>query len=198
MCQTGENEEDPIKLLYITPERFSKSDRLRSLLRSLTQNGLLSRFVIDEAHCLSQWGHDFRPDYLSLANVRVEYPSVPIMCLTATANQSVVRDSMRIMKMSNDTYQHTQSFNRKNLSYKVVKKNGNGIDDLAAIVFSKKNQSGIIYCFSRKDCENVAEALQVKIPEMIGRIDFYHADLPPEERARKQSEWSKGNVKVLW
>ena len=120
------------------------------------------------------------------------------MLLTATANQSVVKDSMRIMKMHSDTYLHTQSFNRPNLIYSVRQKTNKIIDDLAAIIQAKKNQSGIIYCFSRKDCETVSNKIQLKIPEMVGKIDFYHADLSPEERNRKQTAWSKGEVRVLW
>jgi bloom syndrome protein len=197
MCHQGEFESNPIKLLYITPERYSKSERLRSLLRNLVSKGLLSRFVIDEAHCLSQWGHDFRPDYLSLANIRSEFPVIPIMALTATANQAVVNDSMRIMKMRPDTFLHTQSFNRANLSYEVKKKTGNGYDELAAIVLSKKHQTGIIYCFSRKDCESVSENLRMKIPEMRNKIDYYHADISTDDRTRKQLLWSKGDIKVL-
>lgn len=122
------------------------------------------------------------------------------MCLTATANQAVVNDSIRIMKLSKNVFKHTQSFNRPNLIYSIRKKvnDKKTIEDLADIIRSRKNQSGIIYCFSRKDCETVAEKLQLQMSEMHGKIDFYHADIPTEERNRKQNLWSKGEIKVLW
>lgn len=111
-------DESRIKLLYITPEKFSKSTAIRNLLQQLMQFKLLSRFVLDEAHCLSQWGHDFRPDYLRLTEIRQLCPSVPIMALTATANQSVVQDIIKCLHLQ-APFVHTQSFNRPNLTYKV-------------------------------------------------------------------------------
>lgn len=156
------DDEARIKMLYITPEKFSQSEQLKRLLTKLANNSLLSRFIIDEAHCLSQvmcscrrwccvvlftgcgdscccfyraapvpllcvfhlihinicfhgqyvqWGHDFRPDYLKLSQIRSLYPKVPLMALTATANNSVVQDCMRILQMK-DPYLHSQSFNR--------------------------------------------------------------------------------------
>jgi bloom syndrome protein len=81
---TLNNPENEVKMLYITPERYSKSSALKGILNKLNDKGNLSRFVIDEAHCVSSWGHDFRPDYLVLANLRNDFSNVPIMALTAT------------------------------------------------------------------------------------------------------------------
>lgn len=186
-----------IKMLYITPEKFSKSAALKSLLSSLEKKGLLSRFVVDEAHCLSQWGHDFRPDYLSLTNLRSLYSSVPIMCLTATANQTVVKDSIAIMKMRN-CFLHSQSFNRSNLHYSVRRKESSKtMQEMADIIKEKRGQTGIIYCLSRKDTEQCAEELVEILPHMRNQITFYHADLKQDVRERRQKDWSKGEIKVI-
>ena len=148
-----------------------------------------------------QWGHDFRPDYMELKNLRRDYPTVPIMCLTATANKSVVDDSIRIIGFRSDSFLHTQSFNRTNLNYSVRKKAGDNksvIQDLAKIIKQNLNQSGIIYCLSKQNCEDVSRDLQVELPEMRQKIDFYHADVPVDERIRRQNAWSKGELMVLW
>ena len=95
-CYNSEQERQTypnrMKMLYITPERFAKSTSLRDVLKKVDEKGMLSRFVIDEAHCLSQWGHEFRPDYLSLRDLRRNHPDVPIMALTATANKVIKND----------------------------------------------------------------------------------------------------------
>jgi bloom syndrome protein len=200
-CNRGLSAEDDntVKLLYITPEKFSKSTAMQSLLKQLANNGLLSRFVIDEAHCLSQWGHDFRPDYLELKNIRNICPNVPIMALTATANQSVVRDCMRIIQMNNP-FLHTQSFNRVNLTYTVKKKETGKqlIADLADYILKRKGATGIIYCLSKKDTETIAEELISAIPSMKKQITFYHADVPAQQKEQRQRLWSKGDIKLIW
>lgn len=189
-------DERRVKLLYITPEKFSKSGQLRNLLTHLSSNGLLSRFVIDEAHCLSQWGHDFRPDYLELKNLRTVCPNVPIMALTATAKKSVVQDCIQIMRMQNPFLQ-IQSFNRPNLHY-YVKKKEKVLEDMAIYIRARRQHSGIVYCLSKRDTETVTEKLLELLPEMKRQITFYHADVSPPEKEKRQRAWSKGDVKVIW
>ena len=185
-----------IKMLYITPEKFSKSNGTQVMLQKLANLGLLSRFVIDEAHCLSQWGHDFRPDYLQLSKLRDLCPNVPIMGLTATANKQVVDDCIRIMKLRNP-FLHSQSFNRENLHYFVRPKDKNLLDNIAAYVTERKHQTGIIYCLSKKDAEEVCSNLKQKIPEMKKQITFYHADVETNAREERQRQWSAGVIKVI-
>ena len=146
-----------------------------------------------------QWGHDFRPDYLELKMLRYICPKVPIMLLTATANQTVVRDCMEIVQMRNP-FLHTQSFNRTNLRYFVKAKDSGKhcIDDIADYVLKHKNETGIVYCFSKKDTENMAESLIKALPEMRNQITFYHADVHVNDKERRQRSWSKGDIKVIW
>jgi superfamily II DNA helicase RecQ len=184
-----------IKMLYITPERFSKSDGLRDVLKRLAVKGMLSRFVVDEAHCLSNWGHEFRPDYLSLKLLRSTCPGVPIMALTATANRLVVDDCKKLLHMQNE-YTFSMSYNRTNLRYAVRQKTSKIAQDIAKIVQARRKDTGIIYCLSKRDCETVAEALKKEIPAMRGEIDFYHADVSEQERKRRQNSWSRGDIKV--
>jgi len=133
------DDDNTIKMLYITPEKFSRSEQLIRLLCGLRDRRLLSRFVMDEAHCLSQWGHDFRPDYLNLKQLRIKFPEVPLMCLTATANKSVVDDVIKILSMRNP-HIHTQSFNRNNLRYYIRKKESDKklIQELSEYIFKRR------------------------------------------------------------
>lgn len=189
-----------VKLLYLTPEKLNNSQMMQSLLRRLHSKKLLSRLVVDEAHCLSDWGHDFRPDYNKLGMLRREYPGVPLMALTATANEKVVGDAIRALDMRNE-YRYTSSFNRPNLRYEVRRKDTKTIDAIAEYISKRPSESGVIYCLSRKDCEKLAEKLQEHVRSKSGcnrvRVSFYHADLDPHERQRRHSEWSNGIISVL-
>ena len=188
--------EDLIQLLYITPEMISKSQNMVNAFRELYRRRKLARIVIDEAHCVSQWGHDFRPDYKLLGDIRRQFDGVPVMALTATATENVKVDTMHNLGMQNCEI-FTQSFNRPNLTYEVRSK-GKAKDVLDSIANtineSYRNQSGIIYCLSRKNCEKVAEKLreQYKI-----KAHHYHAGMEGHEKSIVQRQWQAGKYNVI-
>ncbi|KAG7155925.1 Bloom syndrome protein-like, partial [Homarus americanus] len=149
-----------VKLLYVTPEKISASQKFGNTLETLYQRQKLSRFVIDEAHCVSQWGHDFRPDYKKLNVLRQRFPGVPFIALTATATPRVRVDILKQLGLSDPKW-FLSSFNRSNLKYSVLPKKGKSLcHEIATLIKSKyKNQSGIIYCLSRKECDTTANDL---------------------------------------
>ncbi|KAM7396702.1 hypothetical protein PAMP_019725 [Pampus punctatissimus] len=178
---------DPIiKLLYVTPEKVSASNRLISALQNLYERGLLARFVIDEAHCVSQWGHDFRPDYKRLHELRQKFPKVSMMALTATATPRVQKDILNQLNMTQPQV-FTMSFNRINLKYAVLPKKPKKVDE-DCINWIKKHyprDSGIVYCLSRNDCDAMAESLQ-----RAGILALsYHAGLRDGDREYVQTKW---------
>uniref|UniRef100_K3WP36 DNA 3'-5' helicase n=1 Tax=Globisporangium ultimum (strain ATCC 200006 / CBS 805.95 / DAOM BR144) TaxID=431595 RepID=K3WP36_GLOUD len=189
-----------IKLLYVTPEKIASSTMLNNMFESLQKRGMLARFVIDEAHCISQWGHDFRKDYMSLGQLRSKFPSVPIMALTATANNQTESDIVRNLKLSHP-FVTRSSFNRPNLTYDVRKKTSKFMDEIVDYVRKHIDDSGIIYCLSKKDCEQTAEklikALGFEGTRKAQQISFYHAGLESEDRAFRHHEWSKGKIKLI-
>lgn len=178
---------DPIiKLLYVTPEKVSASNRLISALQNLYERGLLARFVIDEAHCVSQWGHDFRPDYKKLHELRQKFPNIPMMALTATATPRVQKDILNQLNMSRPQV-FTMSFNRTNLKYSVLPKKPKKVDE-DCICWIKKHyprDSGIVYCLSRNDCDALAESLNRAGIQALA----YHAGLNDGDREYVQSKW---------
>lgn len=189
-----------IKMLYVTPEKIASSGMLSNLFESLEKRGLLARFVIDEAHCISQWGHDFRKDYLNLGTLRTKFPSVPIMALTATANSQTEADIVKNLKLRNPFITRS-SFNRPNLTYDVRKKTSKFMSEIADFVRKHIDDSGIIYCLSKKDCEQTAEklikALGFEHTRKASQISFYHAGLEAGDRAYRHHEWSKGKIKLI-
>lgn len=185
--------EPNIKLLYVTPEKLSASDSLISLLRNLHQNDKLTRFVIDEAHCVSQWGHDFRPDYKRLSVLRDQFKNIPFMALTATATQKVRLDIAEQLRLR-DAKWFMQSFNRNNLKFEVRAKNKYTLDEITTMLktdFHKK--TGIIYCLSRNECDDLAAKLSKHGVSCVS----YHAGHDDESRRTIQEDWTKGKFNVV-
>ncbi|KAK0372680.1 RecQ family ATP-dependent DNA helicase [Colletotrichum limetticola] len=183
-----------IQLLYVTPEMLNNSDNFMRALTSLYSNKRLARIVIDEAHCVSQWGHDFRPDYKALGKLRNHFPTVPIIALTATATQNVIVDIKHNLGM--DSCQvFSQSFNRPNLTYEVRRKEKELIHKIADLIMSKYDgQCGIVYTLSRKTAEQVAEKLRSQYGV---KASHYHAQMTPEDRIRVQREWQADRIHVV-
>lgn len=194
--QLANNGGGGMELLYITPEMLSKNQMLIKALEKLHHRNRLARLVIDEAHCVSQWGHDFRPDYKELGEVRTRFPGVPVMALTATATENVKVDVMHNLKMRGCEV-FLQSFNRPNLTYEVRPKGKNDevLSSIAeTIKGSYRNQCGIVYCLSRNTCEAVAESLRNKYKI---KAEHYHALLKSEKKAEVQKDWQRGKCHVI-
>lgn len=192
------NERNPehfIELLYVTPEMVSKNVTFNNAMQTLYHKKKFARLVIDEAHCVSQWGHDFRPDYKTLGQVRQKFPNVPVMALTATATQNVIVDIKHNLNMKNCRV-FSQSFNRPNLYYEVKTKTSNpkATEAIWTLINEKySGLTGIVYTLSRKQAEQVASSLMDN--GIVAR--HYHAGIDPEEKVEVQTKWQKGIVKVV-
>ncbi|KAL1922577.1 uncharacterized protein VTP21DRAFT_10116 [Calcarisporiella thermophila] len=184
-----------LRLLYVTPEMLSKSSQFQNALRRLHQKNLLARFVIDEAHCVSQWGHDFRPDYKQLGSLKEQFPTVPMMALTATANEKVKEDVLHNLRIRGCAV-FVSSFNRTNLRYEVLPKNAKTIyaDIHSFITAQHAGESGIIYCTSKRACEEMADRLQ---RDYGMRVRHYHAGMDPTDRHEVQRLWQSGKIHVI-
>ncbi len=181
-----EVQEGRYRLLYVAPERLMLGSFL-AVLRRLA----VELIVIDEAHCISEWGHDFRPEYRQLAELRHHFPRAAMMALTATATERVRADIVKHLQLR-DPALHVGSFNRANLTYRIVPKRG-PYEHLLAFLRPRQGESGIVYCQSRRGAEGLAERLERD--GITARP--YHAGLSPEERSRHQDLFSRDEVPVI-
>lgn len=177
-----------LKLLYVAPERLMQSgDQFIDFLKSVN----ISLFAIDEAHCISSWGHDFRPEYMQLRKLKIHFPDVPLIALTATADKLVQKDiTERLGLQSAPLY--ISSFNRPNIFYTVEPKR-NSYGQLLDYLEKHKDESGIIYCLSRNSVDKLAEDLR---DEGFNALP-YHAGLDKEKRDKHQELFLKDEVKII-
>jgi len=174
------------RMLYVAPERLMLDTFLE---RALNWN--IAQFAIDEAHCISEWGHDFRPEYRELKKLRTHFPDVPMMALTATATERVRADIVKQLKLREPRC-YVASFNRPNLFYRVVPKTA-PYEQLLEFIRSRPNDSGIVYCASRKSAESVARNLN----EDEVSAKPYHAGLTSFERTKNQEAFLRDDVRVV-
>jgi ATP-dependent DNA helicase RecQ len=179
-----------IKLLYVAPERLM-SDRFLEFLDQIQHSIGIATFAIDEAHCVSEWGHDFRPDYRQLSTIRLRYPHAPFLALTATATDRVRQDIIHQLQLRQPSVS-VSSFNRQNLYYEIRPKSKDCYKQLIKIV--KQNQgSGIIYCLSRKKVDEITAQLQ---RDGIDALP-YHAGLNNSVREENQQRFIRDDVRVI-
>src|SRR6266481_2859419 len=174
------------RLLYVAPERLMLDAFFE---RALNWN--IAQIAIDEAHCISEWGHDFRPEYRELKKLRRHLPDVPIMALTATATERVRADILKQLALRNPR-SYVASFNRPNLSYRVVPKS-TPYEQLVAFIRGRPNESGIVYCASRKTADSLARNLG----EDGVKAKPYHAGLTARERTQNQELFLRDDVRVI-
>ncbi len=174
------------RLLYAAPERLMLSGFLADL-----QRWNVRLVAIDEAHCISEWGHDFRPEYRQLAQLRELFPAVPLMALTATATERVRADILKQLKLR-DPAVYVASFNRPNLTYRVYAKES-GYEQILDFVRARPRESGIVYCQARKTAERLAEHLS----QDGVKARPYHAGLASEERSANQELFLRDEIRVI-
>jgi ATP-dependent DNA helicase RecQ len=175
-----------LDLIYVSPEKACSMEFL-PLLKSLNVNLI----AIDEAHCISSWGHDFRPEYTKIKFLKAQFPNTPTVALTATADKMTRNDIVKQMELANPEI-FIASFDRPNLSLE-VRPGRNRLSQITEFINGKPNQPGIIYCLSRKSTEDVC----AKLLDLGIDADFYHAGMPSHERARVQERFIKDETQVI-
>ena len=193
--------EDPnggICIVLVTPERVSNSKKLSLVLAKLHKQGRLGRFVVDECHCASEWGHDFRPDYAKLGILKQNSPDIPLIAVTATASDRVRDDCCKILTMAQNYQLFRSSANRPNLTYSIrVKPDGKDavIADMAGFIQSHhKNQAGIIYTLSKKEAEYVAKTLSGNHGICA---QAYHSEVDDSAKGTIQKSWMDNRTQIV-
>jgi len=175
-----------VKILYVTPERLS-SERFKSFLKKVK----VSMIAVDEAHCISEWGHDFRPAYRNLKTLKTAFPEIPIAAFTATATKRVRRDILNQLNLSNPEL-FISSLDRENLKFQVIRKN-NARGKLLTILEKYRDESVIIYCFSRKSTKKLSADLRAN----GYRTKAYHAGLDSNKRSKVQELFIKDEINII-
>ena len=175
------------KLLYVAPESLTKEENVEFL-----KNVKISFYAVDEAHCISEWGHDFRPEYRRIRPIINMIGQAPIIALTATATQKVREDIKKILGMP-DAREFKSSFNRPNLYYEVRRKNDDIDKEIIKFIKANSGKSGIIYCLSRKKVEELAEILKANGIN----ASAYHAGMDSSARSAVQDDFIKENIDVI-
>lgn len=176
------------KLLYVSPEGLATS-RVREVLRSVPS--AIDCVTVDEAHCVSEWGHDFRPDYMEIGSLREEFKGAVFLALTATATSRVRRDIIENLRMKNPAIVMS-SFNRENI-YLEVRRKRDAISQVVECIKAHPGECGIVYCFSRREVDSLCASLKA----MRFSATSYHAGLSDEERSSRQDDFVKGRALVM-
>jgi ATP-dependent DNA helicase RecQ len=176
-----------LKIVYVAPERLLNDQRFLNFLRS----GAVSLFAIDEAHCISQWGHDFRPEYAALGKFKSEFPHIPVLALTATADKATRKDIIQRLALT-DFKLFEESFDRPNIFYDITPKI-EWQSKLNTFLRERNDESGIIYCLSRAGTEKLAETLQAN----GFSAEAYHAGLAADERRERQDRFLRDETRIM-
>lgn len=188
--------EQRIKLIYLTPEKLFLSESTYYIIKKLYEKNLIDRFVIDEVHCIAQWGKDFRPEYLSLKRLKKEFPSVPILTMTATANIEIRDEIINFLELEKCLI-FRSSYNRANIYLEVRDKTkyANPLRDIATFIKAKYPLgSGIIYCSSRKQCESIASKLKI---DYGFSTDYYFSTISEKQKLEVQENFMNGKIQIL-
>ncbi|MGK7925681.1 MAG: DNA helicase RecQ [Spirulina sp.] len=180
-----------IKLLYIAPERLL-SEQFLPFLESVRSRAGISAFAVDEAHCVSAWGHDFRPEYRQLKLLRQRYREIPVFAFTATATKRVREDICTQLHLNNPRI-YIASFNRPNLYYEVKRKNRQSYNQLLQAIRTQKGASGIVYCLSRRRVDEISFRLE---KDGISALP-YHAGMESDKRIEHQNRFIRDDVQVI-
>ena len=184
-------------LIFVTPEKIASNNKLKNELEKLNDEKRLGRFVIDECHCATQWGHDFRPDYTKLGALKTHFPHIPLIAVTATASDRVREDCCRILRLGTNYQFFRSTANRPNLHYAVREKASSKdkvVEEIALFIKTHhRNNAGIVYTFSRKDADDVANSL---CNHGIVAAS-YHSDVSKTRKSQVHRSWMRNDTQVV-